>query len=121
MNFFQILVILVLSLLVMGSLAASIAGWTSRREGLLFSLLCLAACIATIWPDSTVKIANALGIGRGADLVFYSAVVAMMIGFWMIYIRLRHLRRQLTLLVRQLAILEGHKDFPPPQEPGSPA
>ena len=35
----------------------------------------------------------------------------MLIGFWMTYIRLQALRRQLTLLVRQLAIQEGERAY----------
>lgn len=51
-----------------------------------------------------------MGIGRGADLVFYCAVLAIMVRFWMVYIRLRRLRQEITLLVRHLAVREAQKD-----------
>src|SRR5882672_6098335 len=104
MNYFQLLILTVLCVVLAGTLVASVKGWATRRETLLWSLVCLIAGTAAIRPQMTVPIANALGIGRGADLILYCAVVLMLVGFWMIYIRLRHLRRQITLLVRRLAI-----------------
>ena len=109
MNSFQLLILGVLAFLLLLNLISLMKGWTTRRESLLAALVCLATTIATAWPQTTVRAANALGIGRGADLVFYCAVVVMMIGFWMVYIRLRHLRREITLLVRHMAIAEAER------------
>ncbi len=80
----------------------------TRRDQFLWSMLWIVSGIAIAWPRLTVIVAGVLGIGRGADLVFYCAVVVMMIGFLMVYARLRRLRRQLTLIVRHLAIEEAH-------------
>ncbi len=104
MNLFQIIAIAVVGLLLVLILAAVGRGWTTRREALVWSLVFLAAGTAILWPRVTVVIAKVMGIGRGADLLLYSAVVTMMIGFLMTYSRLQRLRRELTLLVRQLAI-----------------
>jgi hypothetical protein len=109
MNFFQLLVLGGLAFLLLLNLISLMKGWTTRRESLIATMVCLVAAIATAWPQTTVRVANALGIGRGADLVFYCAVVVMMIGFWMVYIRLRQLRREITLLVRHIAIQEAQR------------
>ena len=63
----------------------------------------LAAGVAIVRPGLTRGVAKTLGIGRGADLVFYCAVVVMMIGFLMTYSRLRRIQRELTLVVRHIA------------------
>ncbi|MFQ5429816.1 MAG: DUF2304 family protein [Phycisphaerae bacterium] len=110
-NTFQILFLGLLGFLFVGSFIAMARGWAGRREGSGWALLCLLAAAATARPELTGAVARFLGIGRGADLVFYSAVVVMMIGFWMTYMRLRHLRREMTLLVRQIAILEAERDL----------
>ena len=110
LNSFQILLVIVLALLLMGSVAAMLRGWATRREGTVWVVLCVAAAVATLWPKLTGRVADALGIGRGADLVFYCAVVVMMIGFWVTYMRLRFLRRELTLLVRHIAILQAEEN-----------
>lgn len=107
MNGYQIITVGFLGVLLCASLAAMLRGWATRREGVVWIGLCLAAIAATMYPELTVNIAHFLGIGRGADLVFYSAVVVMMAGFWMTYLRLRRLRRDVTLLVRHIAILEA--------------
>lgn len=109
-NSFQIILLGVSCLLFAGCIAATARGWLTFREGFVGLFICLATAVVTIWPNLTVTVAEVLGIGRGADLIFYCAVVVMMIGFWMTYMRLRHLRRELTLLVRHTAILEAHRD-----------
>lgn len=112
MNLYQVLALVVLAFLFAGSLVAWVRGWATRREGLSLAAILLAAGIATAWPEVTSHLARALGIGRGADLVFYCAVVVMMVGFWMVYVRLRRLRREVTLLVRHLAILQANGPLP---------
>ncbi len=107
MSLFQILALLLVGLLFLLSILAMLRGWASRREGVMWALLWLAAAVAIIWPGVTRIVANALGIGRGTDLVLSCAVVMMMVGFLMTYVRLRRIRRDLTLLVRHLAIRDA--------------
>ncbi len=109
-NSFQIIFLSILAALLLASIVSTLRGWATRREGLVWGLLCLGAAVATVWPSLTGDAAEAVGIGRGADLVFYCAVAVMMIGFWMTYMRMRHLRHELTSLVRHIAILEADND-----------
>lgn len=111
LSLFQHLLLAVVTLLFLGSVWALIKGWAGRREGLVWAAVWLAAGVAILWPEVTSRVARALGIGRGADLVFYCAVVIMLIGFWSIYIRLRRVRREVTLLVRHLALQEAERDI----------
>lgn len=104
---FQIVTLFVVALLFVGSLWALAKGWAGRRESLIWAAVWLAAGVAVLWPSITEKIANTLNIGRGADLVLYCAVLVMLAGFWAIYIRLRRVRRDVTLLVRHIAIQEA--------------
>jgi hypothetical protein len=107
MNLFQILALVVVVGLLVLTLVAAVRGWFTRRETILLSALWLAAGVAIVWPGVTKAIANLLGIGRGADLLLYCSVVVMMVGFVMIYARLRRIRRELTLLVRHMAIRDA--------------
>ena len=109
MNLFQVIALLVVALLLIVTLTAMFRGWATRREGLLWTFVWLATCVAIAWPEVTKKVANALGIGRGADLVLYSAVVVMLVGFVTVYVRLRRIQRELTLIVRHLAIRDAVK------------
>jgi hypothetical protein len=106
MNLFQIVFLVLAAGLFVGSLVAVARGWATRREGLISALIWLVAGMAVAWPDTTTRLARFVGLGRGVNLLLYCTVVVMMVGFFMIYIRLRRVRRELTLLVRHLAILE---------------
>jgi hypothetical protein len=74
------------------------------------------AGVAALWPRTTMVVARALGIGRGADLILYCSVFVMLIGFFYVYTRFRKLDRAFTLLVRELAIehpiSEGKRPLP---------
>lgn len=62
----------------------------------------VAAAIAS--PNSTTRIANVFGILRGADFVFYCGVLGGLVGFSVVYLRFRQMDRQMTVLVRELAL-----------------
>jgi hypothetical protein len=84
-------------------------GWVSRLAGVLWAAIWLVAGLTIHWPWLTSKVAHVLNIGRGADLVFYCGMVVMMVGFWVLYVRLRRLRREITLLTRQIALHEAEE------------
>ncbi len=107
MNLFQIVALAVVGLLAIFTLVALARGWATRRETALWICVWIAAAVALVWPNFTTKIAKAVGIDRGSNLLLYCAVVVMMIGFLMTYVRLRRLRRDMTLLVRHLAIRDA--------------
>ena len=104
MNAFQILVITLIALLVIATLDAVARGGIRKRVASFWLAVWLSAGVALAWPHSTALVARALGIGRGADLVLYCSVFAGLVGFFYIYTRFRRLDRQITELVRRLAI-----------------
>jgi hypothetical protein len=110
MNVFQVIVICVLGFLFVVDVIALMRGWLTRKEAFVWGGVCFVTAMAIDRPQWIQKIARALGIGRGADLILYCAVVITMIGFWMVYVRLRALRREMTLLVRHLAIMEASRE-----------
>ena len=113
MSLFQYLSLFVVVGLLVLTISAMVRGWATRREGIIWSIVWLLATITIVRPELTGVVAKALGIGRGADLVLYCAVVFMLVGFLMIYVRLRRLRRELTLVVRHMAINEAESQLDP--------
>jgi len=109
---FQQITLLAIALALCATFIAVIRGRARPGEALLLALVLASAGAAIAWPEATSRIAHALGVGRGADLVLYSTVVVMGVGFWMVYIRLRQLRREITLLVRHLALLVAQGQMP---------
>lgn len=68
----------------------------------------LAAAYVVIRPEAASFVAGLFGVGRGADVVVYLALVA---AFWLIFrlfSKLEDLERQLTKIVRAAAL----KDLP---------
>jgi len=107
MNTFQILALTVFAFLLAGGLLAVVKRRIRRRDALLWSTIWIGAAIATAFPQTTSVLAEALGIGRGADLVSYLGVLGMLAGFWIVFGRFREQDRRLTLLVRRLALAEA--------------
>jgi len=104
---FQIVLIVTFAGLFALSLFLTYRRGRTRREIALWAALWGTGLIVSIRPSLTTAVARALGIGRGADLVFYCGIVVMLVGFLMVYLRLRRLRRDMTRLVRHIAILEA--------------
>ena len=109
MNAFQILGISLALLVALVISAALLRRRVGRAPGVFWLLVWLAAAGAIALPEWTSVVARLLGINRGADLVFYLAILAMMIGFFLTYTRLRRLEASLTELTRYLAIRDARE------------
>jgi hypothetical protein len=110
MNLFQGLVLLLFSLLAMLTLSAAFRGFVRKRIAFMWLTIWTVGAVAIIWPRSTVVVARKLGIGRGADLLLYVSVLLMLVGFFYVYGRFRRLDRQITVLVRRLAIDNAERE-----------
>jgi small membrane protein len=60
-----------------------------------------------LFPDYTNDIAHKLGVGRGADLLFYSCILFFLFIILKLFARLRRLEEKLTELVRKEAKREA--------------
>ena len=112
---FQIIALTILALLLVLTVTAAAFRKATRGEAVFWSLIWLAAAVAILRYDWTMVVARKLGIGRGADLLLYGAVGVMLVGFMMVYIRLRRLRREITLIVRHLALKESQDSSASPR------
>lgn len=119
MNTFQVLGLVFCGSFAVGVLISTLRHRMGVRIGVAWLLLWVSAAVAIARPEVTVTVARALGIARGADLVFYLAILAMFVGFFAVYAKFRQLERDLTTLVRQLALGEGVGEHPSSEEPAS--
>lgn len=94
---------------------AAIVGfwWTigrARRKqvtlpvAIAWSLPWVAVVIVALVPEFTSRLASILGIGRGADLVLYSAIVVILALLVRMSVRLEQLDRAVTRVTRELAL-----------------
>lgn len=70
----------------------------------LWSFIWFTVIIVAIIPDSTTTIANAVGIGRGADMLIYTTILILLYGFYRLIIGQEKQRKELTELTRRIAI-----------------
>lgn len=68
--------------------------------------------VSILVPDLTTHVANAIGVGRGADLVLYMLLIVVLGFIATTYRRFRAMERQLTLLTRRLALDEAQVEHP---------
>lgn len=73
-----------------------------RRIALL-TLLVMGA-LSVMFPSAVTAVANAVGVGRGADLVLYTLVIVSLFSWIGIYRRMQDLEDRLVTLARQCAI-----------------
>jgi hypothetical protein len=77
---------------------------TTPRDRLLYIVMVGVAIPLVLFPDVSNTVAHAVGIGRGADLVFYLFIVFSLFHFATIASRIRRLERQITQLVQDRAL-----------------
>ncbi len=69
-----------------------------------WALLWLAGLVVVWLPNATTKIANFLGIGRGADLIFYLSLVIIFYLLFKIYLRIENIEKNITKFTKTEAI-----------------
>jgi hypothetical protein len=110
MILFQQLALPVLGLLMAVELYRRLRGRDSGPANLLRLCLWAAAFVAITWPDMLTKIAGTIGIRRGADLVTYIFALAFLGTSFYFYSRYVRLERQLTRVVRHLAVQGARRE-----------
>ncbi|HEU4888924.1 MAG TPA: DUF2304 domain-containing protein [Thermoanaerobaculia bacterium] len=122
MTVFQIAAFVLLGLALAATVTLAVRNRIAGRVASAWSLLWIAAIVAIARPQLTVTLANALGIARGADLVFYLAILGMLVGFFAVFVRMRRFETEMTRVVRELALRApseppgGAKVEPPPSD-----
>ncbi len=108
MTAFQVILVAALGAMLLGTLVGGVRGWASRPVLAAWAGLLVVGMAAVIRPEATTRVASMLGIRRGADLLLYCTSVGMLAGFFMMYVRLRRVRSDLTILTRQVALMTVH-------------
>jgi len=93
--------------ILMGVLAALVLLYFSRLrsktlDGLII-LLCFGGASALVMrPNVATRIANMVGVGRGADLIVYLALPGLLMMIFLLFARIRELNARLTMAVSVL-------------------
>lgn len=71
---------------------------------LSFGFLWVAVLIVAFIPWATDILAKLVGVGRGADLLVYCAIVVLMYAVYRLLVNQQKLERDITVLTRKVAI-----------------
>jgi len=98
-------------LLILGILGVLVSFLRNRNAArfqagkkLLLGLFALACIASVIWPQALTAVAQAVGVGRGADLVLYALVVAFAFVSVNTYLKFKDMETRMTRLARAVAI-----------------
>jgi hypothetical protein len=87
-----------------------------RIEALGWSAVWIVAAIVIWRPEVTSTVARLVGVGRGADLVLYASIIALLLLVFNLHVAHDRLERTLTELIRREALesvkskVESHSD-----------
>lgn len=84
-------------------------------EFMMWSGVWIAALLVVLRPGVTGTAAERLGIGRGSDVVVYISIIIIFYLLFRVYIRLDIQERQITDLVRALAIQQAEANEQSPK------
>ena|ERR1700733_4962896 len=70
-------------------------------DKLFIGLLLLAGIFFVVYPEVTNQLAHYLGIGRGADLIFYLAILGFSYVTILLYAKIKKLEEQLAKMIRK--------------------
>lgn len=81
----------------------------SRLQFAIVALFLTGGGVTVVFPQVTTRVAQVFNVGRGADLLLYFAVLCGVFIAANFYFRFKQTERQLTDIVRQLAIQSAVK------------
>ncbi len=119
LNVFQLLVVPLMAALCAASIAKAVTG-KHRRVAALAAAVWLAGGVTVLRPETTIRAAKWMGIGRGTDLVLYLFVIAFLLAAFYFYQRTVQLESAVTTLVRHLALRDAapaYENAAPPRGP----
>jgi len=105
---------MIIRILLLAGLAS--IGWLVflRRNKMPFHIVTVfallgAGVVAIVFPEMTSEVAQLVGVGRGADLITYISLVAVLFVLVHYYGKFVELQRNVTQLARELAILRAEQ------------
>jgi hypothetical protein len=80
------------------------SGELSAKGMVLWSLFWVGAAIVVLLPNSTAYVAQHVGVGRGADLVVYSALALLFFIIFRLMVKIELLNKDITKLTRKISL-----------------
>ena len=109
MTIFQILILIFVAFVIYKSTRRLIKKEISLWLFLFWISIWIFVAIVGTFPVIIEKAAELVGIGRGVDLVIYTAVFALFYFLFKIYVRVSKVEKDISQIVRKIAIDKAEK------------
>jgi hypothetical protein len=93
---------------------------STTADRLIYAVLAFVGLVFVAWPDLSTRLAHAVGIGRGTDLVLYVFALFSLFHFVTLESRLKSLEGKLTRVAREAALSSPRSGPEPARDPEEP-
>jgi hypothetical protein len=80
---------------------------SKAADGLIVLLCFGCASLMVMHPNIATRIANLVGVGRGADLIVYLTLPGLLMMIFLLFAKIRELNSKLATAVREYAIRDA--------------
>jgi small membrane protein len=115
---FRVILIVCVLLIIRGIIIRRRRRELDQTAFVLWVIIWGAIGVVCVFPGTTSVLARWLGIGRGLDVVLSASVAAIFFLLFRVIARLERMERDLTRIVRQLALHPGRETEVTTSEPG---
>jgi len=106
----QVILLSFIALLIIRTFRRVHEGVVSDIGALGWMLIWIIGAGVVILPDSTSRLAEIVGVGRGVDVVVYVGMILVFFLIFKLYNRTVTMEQEITRLVRALALKDDHTD-----------
>ncbi len=78
-------------------------------SALFWVVIWLIVISIVIYPNTINNLADIVGVGRGVDVIIYLSIIFLFYMIYRMYVRMENLEREITKLVREIALIERKK------------
>lgn len=103
----QIILIALLLAIAVNFIGSRNSHRTRAIKKILLVLTIPCAIFVVLFPYSSTRLANALGVGRGADLLLYGLAIMVIFQVFDTYIKSKEEQKRIVAMGRRIAILEA--------------
>ncbi len=101
---------LIISIFAISRVILQVRKNTMTIESALFWIfIWLAVILSVVFPNTLGHLAKITGVGRGVDVIIYLSIIVLFYMVYRNYIKMENMEREITKLVREIAIIEREK------------
>lgn len=82
------------------------------RTALFWIFIWVSALIGVVLPQTTSRIAELFGVGRGVDIIVYISLTLLFYLVFRIYVMIEDLKNDISKLIREIALYTPQKTSP---------